>query len=89
MKVGWGEGFVIWHNNDIDQLNMKDKTTEWGKGMDAQLQKKFDLLIKQDLNSLKNAKTQEEKREASENIEALKSVYNAYTFSEKAMKALS
>ena len=57
--------------------------------MDAQLQKKFDVLIEQDLKALQNAKTKEEKRIASENIEALKSVYNAYTFSEEAMKALS
>ena len=57
--------------------------------MDAQLQKKFDVLIEQDLKALQSAKTKEEKRIASENIEALKSVYNAYTFSEEAMKALS
>ena len=57
--------------------------------MDAQLQKKFDTLIEQDLKALRNARSKEEKRIASENIEALKSVYNAYTFSEDAMKALS
>ena len=53
------------------------------------MKREYQALIDRDLKRLESAKTLEEKKAASETLEATKSVINALLYNEKEMKKLS
>lgn len=53
------------------------------------MKKEYQDLIDRDLKRLEEAKTPEEKKRASESLEATKSVINALIYNSKEMKKLS
>lgn len=57
--------------------------------MPTELREKLNFLVDKANKRIEKAKTIEEKIEAQKELEAVKSVYNAYTFNYKIMEKLS
>lgn len=57
--------------------------------MPTELREKLDFLVDKANKRIEKSKTIEEKIEAQKELEAVKSVYNAYTFNYKIMEKLS